>query len=36
MGNDFEDARSGLSEDVYSKSDVVDFTEFLESQTNVC
>lgn len=33
LGNDFEDSRSGLSEDVYSKSDVVDFTEFLESQT---
>jgi hypothetical protein len=35
MRNDFEDARTGLSEDVYSKSDVADFTDFLESQTNV-
>lgn len=35
MKNDFDDARSGLTEDVYSKSDVVDHTEFLESQVTV-
>jgi hypothetical protein len=35
MHNDFEDAKSGLSEDVYSRSDVMDHTDFIESQTNV-
>ena len=33
--NDFEDSISNLSEDVYSKNDVVELIEFIESQTNV-
>lgn len=35
MRNDFEDAKHGLSEDVYSKNDVMDHNDFLESQTTV-
>jgi hypothetical protein len=35
LSRNSEYARTDLSEDVYSKSDLLTFTDFLESQTNI-